>query len=138
MRIFFAARLRRRTLCFPLCLLLSSVALSQPTYWTSRDGLYRVTYESDLTPIVINRIHRWTLRLEDADGNPVSGAEITVRGAMPIHDHGLPTHPRVTRELESGDYLLEGVRFHMAGSWEIELRIAAPAGTDVAIIPLEL
>ena len=135
---FFTPVARRWVTWLGLSLFLSSAALPQPTYWTSRDGLYRVTYDSDLDPIVINRMHRWRLRLEDASGNPVSGAQLNVRGGMPIHDHGLPTEPRVTQELAAGEYLLEGVRFHMAGSWEIELRIVASAGSDTITIPLEL
>lgn len=111
---------------------------NENTSWSSQDGLYRLSYTSALSPIVINRIHRWTLRVETSRGEPVLGARFSIRGGMPEHDHGLPTQPRVTQELGGGEYLLEGVRFHMTGSWEIEIRIEASAGNDTAIIALEL
>ena len=133
-----SARIGASLLWLTVCLGNTALPAAETTYWSSRDGLYRITYESELTPIVINRIHRWTLRLEDANGNPVTGADIRVSGGMPIHDHGLPTQPRVTEDLGTGEYRLEGVRFHMAGSWRIELRIAAAPGSDVAVIPVEL
>ena len=118
--------------------LASSPFASAGERWISRDGLYSLSFTSELTPIVINRIHRWTLHLEAADGEPVEGAEIAVEGGMPEHDHGLPTSPRVTRELGDGDYLLEGVRFHMNGDWEITVSIDAVQGSDTVVIRLDL
>jgi hypothetical protein len=57
---------------------------------------------------------------------------------MPVHDHGLPTAARVTREVDAGSYLLEGLRFHMSGQWEIEITIETDATTDTVVITLEL
>ena len=104
----------------------------------SESGNHRLGYESRLEPIVINRIHAWELHLETADGEPVTGAAISVQGGMPAHDHGLPTEPRVTRELGGGRYLLEGMRFHMNGFWEITIRLEAAGERDVVIVPLRL
>ena len=106
--------------------------------WTSRTGLFQASYESDLEPIVINAIHSWTLRVYDRDGAPVEGASITVEGGMPIHDHGLPTAPRVTRELKPGHYRLEGLRFHMTGAWELVVTIESGDTRDIVIIPLNV
>ena len=44
-------------------------------------------------------------------------AAITVDGGMPQHGHGFPTRPRVTRDLDDGTYLLEGMKFSMTGWW---------------------
>ena len=106
--------------------------------WQSRGGNFIVSYDSDLQPVVINRIHRWTLSVTDSANRPVEGATLSVDGGMPEHDHGLPTRPRVTRETSPGHYLLEGMRFHMNGTWEIEITIDAGGKSDVAIIELEL
>ena len=106
--------------------------------WASDSGLFRVSFRSELDPIVINRIHSWVLRVEDEQGAPVSGARITVEGGMPSHDHGLPTAPQVTQELTAGEYVLEGMRFHMRGQWKIEITINANDKQDVVVIPLEL
>ena len=106
--------------------------------WISRSGHFRVGISTDLQPLLINTIHRWTVRLETGDGEPVPAAEITIRGGMPAHDHGLPTRPRVTRVHGDGNYLIEGVRFHMAGRWEVFLDIETPGRRDEIVIPLEL
>jgi hypothetical protein len=74
----------------------------------------------------------------DSDGEPVTGAKLTVSGGMPAHDHGLPTAPEVTRELTPGRYLLEGLRFHMDGDWQIEIVIEAGDVRDIVVIPLRI
>ena len=110
----------------------------EPGSWLSRSGHFRVSYESDLQPIVINRMHHWVLNVTDKDGEPVSGATLRVAGGMPAHDHGLPTSPQVTRELAPGRYLLEGLRFHMNGEWQIEITIEVGELRDVAVILLQI
>lgn len=104
----------------------------------SAAGAFRLTYHSDLEPLVINRMHGWVLELETADGEPVEGAELTVEGGMPAHDHGLPTRPRVTEDLRGGRYRLEGLRFHMNGAWELVIRIDADGRRDRVVILLTL
>jgi hypothetical protein len=106
--------------------------------WLSQTGHYRVRYTSKLNPIVINRIHAWILHVETADGEPVLNADIAVVGGMPEHNHGLPTSPRMTQDLDDGDYLVEGMRFHMNGHWEITISISAGDGRDDIVIPLEV
>ena len=83
-------------------------------------------------------MHSWVLHVESASGEPVTGAAIEVEGGMPAHDHGLPTRPRVTREIGGGDYQLDGVRFHMGGYWEMQVTITTDTGTETVVIPLQL
>lgn len=109
---------------------------ADPVY--SSGPTFNVTYSTPSGPPTINRIHSWIVHIESAEGMPVENAEITVTGGMPEHDHGLPTVPRVTRELGGGDYVLDGMRFHMRGRWEIELTISTEQGSTVVIIPLQL
>ena len=42
----------------------------------------------------MSRIHRWTVKLSDAEGRPVADARIAVDGGMPEHGHGFPTSPK--------------------------------------------
>jgi hypothetical protein len=105
---------------------------------TSKDGLYRVSYKSQLDPIEINKIMSWVLHVETADGRPVEKAAITVDGGMPAHNHGLPTRPSVTKNMGDGNYLVEGMRFHMLGDWVINITIDASPGHDVCTIALKL
>jgi hypothetical protein len=93
---------------------------------------------SSSTPIVINQMHSWRLHIESAAGLPVTDASVSISGGMPDHDHGLPTAPRMTRNLGSGDYLIEGMKFHMNGRWQVTLAITTSQGQDTAVIELEL
>jgi hypothetical protein len=78
----------------------------------------------------INQMHSWQIKVTSPTGTPVTHAQFTVDGGMPQHGHGLPTQPRVTRELTEGTYLLEGMKFSMNGWWEIKLAIRSPEGND--------
>ncbi|MDT8399230.1 MAG: FixH family protein [Pseudomonadales bacterium] len=106
--------------------------------WPSVGGAFRVGYRSELAPIVINRIHHWVLHVETSAGQALTDAQLSVSGGMPAHNHGMPTSPRMTQNLGNGDYLLEGMRFHMMGHWEIKVGIEADGISDVVTIPLDL
>lgn len=96
----------------------------------SAAGLYRVTLEPPAQKPAINQMHSWKVKLATPDGSAVSNAKFKVDGGMPQHGHGLPTQPRVTREIEPGTYALDGMKFSMTGWWEIKLAIDAAAGAD--------
>ncbi len=102
------------------------VSLKHPT----ETGKFVVTLQPPKTAPAINQIHSWTIRVATPAGVPVQGARIAVDGGMPQHGHGLPTQPRVTKEIASGDYLMEGMKFSMTGWWEIKLAIDAGGVAD--------
>lgn len=104
----------------------------------SEQGRYKVSYTSDPTPVPVNKMHRWTLHVEGRDGRAVTDAAIEVDGDMPGHGHGLPTRPRVTRNLGNGDYLVEGMKFQMGGWWVMEVTVDAGGQSDTARFNLEL
>lgn len=96
----------------------------------SAAGVYRVALVPPAQAPAINQLHSWKVKLATPDGAPVHGARFAVDGGMPQHGHGLPTQPRVTRELEDGTYLLDGMKFSMTGWWEVKLGIKGPQGED--------
>jgi len=104
----------------------------------SAAGQLTASFESADGPIGINRIHSWIVHVAYADGTPVEHATIQVTGGMPEHDHGLPTAPRMTRYLGNGDYLIEGMKFHMNGHWKVVVDITTDALHDVVTFDLEL
>ena len=93
---------------------------------------------SELDPLAINTIHSWELVLSAADGAPLNGAQMSVIGGMPDHDHGLPTSPVVTGEIAPGRYLLEGVRFHMPGRWLLTFDVTSAQGQESATLEFQL
>ncbi|MBX9601702.1 MAG: FixH family protein [Bryobacteraceae bacterium] len=74
----------------------------------------------------------------DGNGRPVSDASLTIAGGMPEHGHGLPSRPRVTRNLGEGSYEIEGVRFNMGGWWEFKVSIEAGGLADTITFNLGL
>jgi hypothetical protein len=96
----------------------------------SAAGMYRVALVPPAQAPAINQMHSWKVKLATADGAPVHGARFVVDGGMPQHGHGLPTQPRVTREVEAGTYALDGMKFSMTGWWQVKLAIDGPRGAD--------
>ena len=96
---------------------LSKSAIDTAATQRSDKGLYEVSFDSIGGPIAINTIHEWRLTVLSAIGVPVDGLTITIEGGMPMHDHGLPTAPRVTESLGQGQYRVEGFKFQMPGHW---------------------
>lgn len=104
--------------------------LDTATTRLSDQGIYNVTYSSSNNPIPINQIHTWTIHVETADGQLVEQADINIDGGMPQHGHGLPTQPQVTENLGNGDYLVDGMKFHMPGWWMVTFHITADGRSD--------
>jgi hypothetical protein len=96
----------------------------------SAGGHYNVAIVAPNPAPAVNQLHAWKVKLAGTDGHPIRGAEFTVGGGMPQHGHGYPTKPRVTRELEDGTYMLEGMKFSMTGWWDLKLGIRASEGPD--------
>jgi hypothetical protein len=104
--------------------------LDTSTALVSEQGRYQVAYSPELSPIPVNQIQTWTLRITTSDGQPVEDAAITVNGGMPQHGHGLPTAPQVTEYLGDGQYRVEGMKFHMPGWWVVKFEIAHDGQSD--------
>ena len=104
--------------------------LDYSTTRLSDNGLFHVSYTASTGAVPVNQMHQWTLHVETADGQPIDDAEITVDGDMPQHGHGLPTKPRVTKNLGNGDYLVEGMKFQMGGWWLMDFTITSNGQTD--------
>ncbi len=109
-----------------------------PERWATRSNYYWVSFTSELQPLEINKIHRWIFHIEDQSGVAIDGAQISLLGGMPEHNHGLPTNPRMAEALGNGDYILEGMRFHMQGYWELTVTIDVPGRRDTVVIPLTI
>lgn len=112
--------------------------LDLATQRSTEHGRYRVQIKPLEQPVPLNKIHRWELQVSRPGGEPVTGARIGVDGGMPQHGHGLPTRPRVTKELGDGRYLVEGMKFNMSGWWEVKVAVADDNTSDKATFNLVL
>lgn len=98
----------------------------------------RLDVFSDLSPLTINRIHSWRIHLQDAAGRPYAAHRLELSGGMPEHDHGLPTVPAASPTGNPGEFLLEGMRFHMPGRWLLDFTLFGPQGTETVSLELQL
>ena len=96
----------------------------------SASGMFSVWLKPREARVPVGRFHEWLLTVRDAQGQPVYPARIAVGGGMPGHGHGMPSQPQVTKHLGDGIYLVEGVKFNMAGEWLMLFAIDTPSGSD--------
>lgn len=82
----------------------------------------------DKTPL--NQIHQWELVLKDIDDQPIEHAQIFISGGMPQHGHGYPTKPSIRKGKEPGIYIVEGIKFNMAGRWMMQFDVSANGKQD--------
>jgi hypothetical protein len=102
-------------------------------------NLFKFSYEiMDRKKIPVNQIHSWKLIVNTNEGIPVTHAQIKVDGDMPAHGHGMPTKPMVTKEINPGIYLVEGMKFSMPGHWVIKFFIRTETETDAVTFDIVL
>jgi hypothetical protein len=104
----------------------------------SEQGIFEVTVQSQLDPIVPNKIHSWIITVTTAQGEAVENAAISVGHLMPQHGHGMPNEPLEIQYLGGGEYLVGGMEFNMTGWWEIEFMVETPNSRDVVTFNLIL
>jgi len=83
-------------------------------------------------------MHAWTANIRTAAGKPVTNASIKIAGGMPIHNHGFPTQPEMTEQIEPGLYLIEGFKFSMGGPWIILLDITTDDQSDTVAFDINM
>ncbi len=96
----------------------------------SVSGLYIVAIKPERGGILIGQMQRWVVSVNSADGEPVYPIKMSIGGGMEAHGHGLPTQPRLIAYGGKGDYLIDGVRFNMAGVWRLSFLIESGLGVD--------
>ena len=101
-------------------------------------GGWTIHVDTSIDPLRINEMHSWQISVIDSQSKPVAMASVSIEGGMPEHNHGLPTQPRVTSEISPGTYLLQGVRFHMPGRWEIKFAISRDGHQEFGIASIKL
>ena len=93
-------------------------------------------YSTNEPEVPLNKIHTWTLLLTGTGGSPVEDAEISISADMPEHLHGMTTEPKVSSGTVPGQYLIEGMNFHMPGWWEITLDISSGRSRNLVLFNL--
>ena len=110
----------------------------RPELTTRTESGWTIYVDTSINPLRINTMHSWQIRVIDSESKPVTMASVSIEGGMPEHDHGLPTQPKVTSEISPGTYLLQGVRFHMPGRWEIKFTISREDQQEFGMASIQL
>jgi hypothetical protein len=71
----------------------------------------------------------WTVQVNDAAGDPVEDAELTVKCSMPGHNHGCAVRPTVTN-LGDGKYQFDPLIFTMSKNWNVTFTVQGVDGTS--------
>jgi hypothetical protein len=71
----------------------------------------QVELSPELKPIVIRRMHAWATALRNTAGPALTQARLVNDGGKSRSERGLPTAPRMTKDLGGGRYLIEAVKF---------------------------
>ncbi len=72
----------------------------------------------------------WVARA-DAPSELARNVALAVDASMPEHGHGMNRTPKITRS-ESGEFLVQGMLFHMTGRWELYFDVTSGALTERA------
>jgi RND family efflux transporter MFP subunit len=98
-------------------------------------GPYRVEVTTDPAVIPVGRA-RLLLRLTDAAGKPVSGAQVRTLAKMPGMEMGEREESALPQPGQQGIYVAPA-QFAMAGGYTVTLRITGPQGPATATVPLQ-
>lgn len=95
-------------------------------------GVYRfVLVSSDPSPPV-RGTNRWTVRINDAAGAPVTGSVIEISSFMPDHGHASSVKASSTEQPDHS-YVIEPLYLFMPGLWQITLKATTGTVVDSAV-----
>ena len=83
------------------------------------NGMFALALYPEEGDAPIGDHHSWIIEVKDDHGKAVDNALFNLSGGMAAHGHGLPSQPVVTKYLDNGQYLIEGMLFNMAGDWSL-------------------
>lgn len=86
-----------------------------------------LTLSTEPAMIPLNELFTLTVRALDADGNALDGT-LTFDATMPAHGHGMNVEP-VLSSTETGVFVVEGVNFHMPGTWKLDFTFESDGTT---------
>lgn len=127
-------RLLLGLLILPFACTVVRPANGEPPSIRSEKGRFAVRLTGIERPERLNHLHGFDLLLTDNAGKPVTGASIVLSGLRRDSNNPLPTSPRVSSAPGLGLYRAEGLRFHMAGEWQLIFAIDSGGIHDSAVL----
>lgn len=108
-----------------------------PSTVLSASSRYSVTIKPEDNTIPIGTVHRWLVSVEDRkSGQRIKPSALRIDGGMPAHGHGLPTTPKATEYDQTRGWLVDGVKFNMAGLWQLSVKFRTDEIWDTATVKI--
>jgi len=112
--------------------------IQQGTEVLSNAGRYRVRYLPVPDPIPSGEVFSMLVWVYDEEsGAELREPQLVVDAGMPHHQHGMNIQPVLSRMVE-GPTLVDGLLFHMPGSWTVTFDIEQDGVTERAQIVLDV
>lgn len=103
----------------------------------SLDGHYIVEWKPVSQSIELNQYFKIEFFIKEPMKPINYSIDLAVDAGMLAHNHGMHTKP-VVKRLGKQHFVSEGMLFHMAGKWQIELEISRGVMKDKVVIEVEL
>lgn len=104
----------------------------------SQSGRFEIMIRPEAGSVPLGVLHAWIVEVRLPGGEPAGVRQLVFDGGMPQHAHGFETSPRVTDALGPGAFRVDGVRFHMAGDWQIRVDVATEGVADTALFDVRV
>lgn len=98
---------------------------------SSADGSVRLVVGASSPASGANPVrgsYTWSLRVLDANGQPVANPALAVKPWMPDHGHGTSVEASFTPDGKGG-YTVGPLYLFMAGVWQLPFTVTPPSGT---------
>ena len=99
---------------------------------TSDAGHFSVRIEPRDGKAPLRRLHEWIVSVENGSGEVVRPTRLALAAGMAQHGHGMETRPRVVEVLPDGRHVVGGMKFNMAGAWQVRVEIVDGSTADLA------
>lgn len=116
----------------------AGAAAAQTVHGTSPDGEWRIEISQMPAPAPLNQMISPLLRLTSREGPPPKNTGITLTGLRTYTRNTLPTAPQIVPLPVPGQYRIEGLRFHIAGPWQLTFTIKSETNSAQITIPIEV
>ena len=129
-------------LFFLLVFYFPTLKANENTTWTmsqvSKNKHYKVDLQCEHPP-TLSGFQQCNLILSD-NSKKLSNANISIKGGMPEHHHGLPTAPKISWDSDNKQYNINGLKFSMPGTWQLTFLIDKTENMprDIATVYFEI
>jgi cytochrome c peroxidase len=116
-----------------------SIAATEPYLaLMTPNSQYHLTLIPVTSPVPLRTPHAWRLHVATKEGQTFLPRQLVVNGGMPGHAHGFPSKPSVTRLIDDGVFLVEGITFNMPGRWLFKVAVVGPQGSDTGEVAFQV